>query len=130
MNGKLIKQIEFLPVNIAANNWSQNTCIVKVTDEKGRYGIGEADGSPDVIAAFANADTEHKWLSRLTDVLIGRDPIEFDANWDCMYETTRWIADSGEKNPWIYVDLGTQAKIYLIVLNWEDARPPRYVVEV
>ena len=45
-------------------------------------------------------------------------------------ETTRWIADSGEKNPWIYVDLGTQAKIYLIVLNWEDARPPRYVVEV
>ena len=95
MNGKLIKQIEFLPVNIAANNWSQNTCIVKVTDEKGRYGIGEADGSPDVIAAFANADTEHKWLSRLTDVLIGRDPIEFDANWDCMYETTRWIGMRG-----------------------------------
>lgn len=45
-------------------------------------------------------------------------------------ETTRWIADSGENNPWIYVDLGAKADINLIVLNWETARPPKYVIEV
>lgn len=45
-------------------------------------------------------------------------------------ETTRWIANSGENNPWIYVDLGAKADINLIVLNWETARPPKYVIEV
>ena len=95
MNGNQISSIEFLPVNMAASNWSQNTCLVKVTDAMGRYGIGEADGSPNAIAALANVDTEHKWLSKLTDVLIGRDPMEFDANWDVMYETTRWIGMRG-----------------------------------
>lgn len=95
MKENLIKSIEFLPVNISASNWSQNTCIVKVTDNAGRYGIGEADGSPSVIAAFANCETEHKWLTNLTEVLVGRDPIEFDANWDLMYETTRWIGMRG-----------------------------------
>ena len=91
MNDNLIKKIEFLPINIPANNWSQNTCIVKVTDEAGRYGIGEADGDP----AFANAQPQHKWWQKLADVLIGRDPIEFDANWDLMYEATRWIGMRG-----------------------------------
>ncbi len=95
MNDNLIKKIEFLPINIPANNWSQNTCIVKVTDEAGRYGIGEADGDPDVVAAFANAQPQHKWWQKLADVLIGRDPIEFDANWDLMYEATRWIGMRG-----------------------------------
>lgn len=91
----LIKSIEFIPVNIAASNWSQNTCIVKVTDENGVYGIGEADGSPECIKAFANCEPEHKWFQQLTTLLIGRDPIEFDANWDLMYESTRWIGQRG-----------------------------------
>lgn len=43
---------------------------------------------------------------------------------------TRWIADSNEANPWIYVDLGATATIDSIVLNWEAARPPKYRVEV
>ncbi len=95
MQANLIKSIEFLPVNIKASNWSQNTCIVKVTDESGRYGIGEADGSPNAIAAYATIETEHKWLSNLTQSIVGRDPIEFNANWDIMYETTRWIGQRG-----------------------------------
>ncbi len=44
--------------------------------------------------------------------------------------TTRWIANAGEQHPWIYVDLETQANINLIILNWEDARPPKYEIQV
>lgn len=44
--------------------------------------------------------------------------------------TTRWIANAGEENPWIYVDLQAQANIDLIILNWEDARPPKYEIQV
>lgn len=44
--------------------------------------------------------------------------------------TTRWIANSGEEHPWIYVDLETQANINLIILNWEDARPPKYDIQI
>lgn len=44
--------------------------------------------------------------------------------------TTRWIANAGEQHPWIYVDLEAQANINLIILNWEDARPPKYEIQV
>lgn len=44
--------------------------------------------------------------------------------------TTRWIANPNENNPWIYVDLGTTAKLDLIILNWETARPPKYELQV
>lgn len=44
--------------------------------------------------------------------------------------STRWIADYGEANPWIYVDLQATASIYSIILNWEAARPPRYRLEL
>ena len=95
MSTNLIKSIEFLPINIKASNWSQNTCVVKVTDEAGRYGIGEADGSPQCIAMYATVDSEHKWLKNLCQSIVGRDPIEFSANWDIMYESTRWIGQRG-----------------------------------
>ena len=44
--------------------------------------------------------------------------------------TTRWVANAAEKNPWIYVDLEKEAKINLIVLNWETARPPKYEIQI
>ena len=44
--------------------------------------------------------------------------------------TTRWIANPSEENPWIYVDLGTTAKLDLIILSWETARPPKYELQV
>lgn len=44
--------------------------------------------------------------------------------------TTRWIANPSEDHPWIYVDLGTTAKLDLIILSWETARPPEYELQV
>jgi L-alanine-DL-glutamate epimerase-like enolase superfamily enzyme len=90
-----IASIEFYPINVQATNWSENTVIVKITDEEGRFGIGEADGSPDCLKAFSEIETEHKWLTNLKDVVIGRDPIEFRAIWDDMYDATRWVGMRG-----------------------------------
>ena len=94
MNNKIVS-VEFIPINISSTNWSENTVIVKVTDENGIYGIGEADGSPEVVKAFSELETEHKWLTNLTEKVIGRDPIEFRAIWDEMYDASRWVTMRG-----------------------------------
>lgn len=93
--GNQIVSVEFIPVNVAATNWSENTVIVKITDENGIYGIGEADGSPEVMKSFSELETEHKWLTNLTERVIGRDPLEFKAIWDDMYDASRWVGMRG-----------------------------------
>lgn len=90
-----IVSVEFIPINVSATSWSENTVIVKITDENGIYGVGEADGSPEVLKAFSELETEHKWLTNLTEKVIGRDPIEFKAIWDDMYDSTRWVGMRG-----------------------------------
>ena len=45
-------------------------------------------------------------------------------------DLTRWIANAKEEHPWISVDLGAEADITQIVLNWEAARPPKYDVQI
>ncbi|EKZ9012535.1 mandelate racemase/muconate lactonizing enzyme family protein [Vibrio alginolyticus] len=90
-----IAKLEFIPVNVQASNWSENTVIVKVTDENGVYGIGEADGSPDSIKAFSELETEHKWLTNLRECVVGREPLAFKAIWDEMYDKSRWVGMRG-----------------------------------
>ncbi len=90
-----IKSVEFIPVNVEATNWSENTIIVKITDENGVYGIGEADGTPEVIKAFSEAETEHKWLKNIKESVIGREPMAFRSIWESMYDTTRWVGMRG-----------------------------------
>ncbi len=90
-----IASVEFIPVEVAATNWSENTCIVKVTDENGLYGLGEADGPPEVMKAFSEIENEHKWLNNITEAVIGHDPLEFRANYQRMYDTTKWIGMRG-----------------------------------
>lgn len=93
--GNNIVSVEFIPVDVVATNWSENTVIVKVTDENGIYGIGEADGSPECMKAFSEIETEHKWLTNLKEKVIGRDPLEFKAIWDDMYDSSRWVGMRG-----------------------------------
>ncbi|GIU37316.1 mandelate racemase/muconate lactonizing enzyme family protein [Shewanella schlegeliana] len=93
--GANIVSVEFIPVNVAATNWSENTVIVKVTDENGVYGLGEADGPPECMKAFSEIENEHKWLNNIKEAVIGRDPLEFRANYNRMYDTTKWIGMRG-----------------------------------
>ncbi len=93
--GNNIKSIEFIKLDIPASGWSENTNIVKVTDENGNFGIGEADGPPGVVHAYANLETEHFQLTNICESAIGRDPMEFKAIWDEMYEKSIWIGARG-----------------------------------
>ncbi len=90
-----IKSIEFIKLDIPATGWSENTNIVKVTDENGVVGIGEADGPPGVIKAYAELETEHFQLTNICETAIGRDPLEFKAIWDDMYDKSKWIGSRG-----------------------------------
>lgn len=93
--GHNIKTIEFIKLDVPATGWSENTTIVKVTDENGMYGIGEADGSPNVIKAYSELETEHFQLTNICEVAIGRDPMEFKAIWDDMYDKSKWVGSRG-----------------------------------
>lgn len=93
--GNNIKSIEFIKLDVPATGWSENTNIIKVTDENGLYGIGEADGSPSVIKAYGELETEHFQLTNICEVAIGRDPMEFKAIWDDMYDKSKWVGSRG-----------------------------------
>lgn len=90
-----VVDIEFIPVNVQASNWSENTVIVKITDEHGLFGIGEADGSPECVKAFSELENEHKWLTNLKESVIGREPMAFRSIWDNMYDSSRWVGMRG-----------------------------------
>lgn len=90
-----IKSIEFIKVDVPASGWSENTNLIKVTDENGLYGIGEADGSPNVIKAYGQLESEHFQLQNIAEVAIGRDPMEFKAIWDDMYDKSKWVGSRG-----------------------------------
>ena len=55
-----IAQVEVIPVvdpsqNVNDLDGTVDTVIVRITDENGRYGIGEADAPPKVVRAKFNA---------------------------------------------------------------------------
>jgi L-rhamnonate dehydratase len=93
--GNNIKTIEFIKLDVPASGWSENTNVIKVTDENGVYGIGEADGSPSVVKAYGELETEHFQLTNICEVAIGRDPMEFRAIWDDMYDKSKWVGSRG-----------------------------------
>lgn len=93
--GNNIKTIEFIKLDVPASGWSENTNVIKVTDENGVYGIGEADGSPSVVKAYGELETEHFQLTNICEVAIGRDPMEFKAIWDEMYDKSKWVGSRG-----------------------------------
>jgi len=95
-----IAAVEVIPV--ASPNQAQNdldgtldTVIVRLTDEDGRTGIGEADGPPDVIKAFIEMPTAHLWSRNAADILLGADPVETAGLWQKLYEGTFWPGRRG-----------------------------------
>ena len=72
-----------------------DTVIVKITDEDGRFGIGEADAPPHVVKAFLEMPSAHLWSRNAAEVLIGADPLEAAALWHKLYEGTFWPGRRG-----------------------------------
>ncbi|MDX1933479.1 MAG: mandelate racemase/muconate lactonizing enzyme family protein [Capsulimonadales bacterium] len=74
---------------------SSHTIVVRLTDVDGRTGIGEADAPPDAVRAFLEMRHAHDLSQRLSDLLIGADPLEAPALWDRSYEATLYTGRRG-----------------------------------
>jgi L-rhamnonate dehydratase len=67
---------------------SSETVVVRIEDEEGRIGIGEADAPPAVVRELVRMDDSHAWSRGLGRMLAGRDPFERGALYRELYEGT------------------------------------------
>jgi L-rhamnonate dehydratase len=64
---------------------SSETVLVRVADEEGRVGIGEADAPAEAVRELVLMEDVHGWSRGLAGMLVGRDPFEIGALWDELY---------------------------------------------
>lgn len=67
---------------------SSETLVVRILDEDGREGIGEADAPARVVQELVLMADLHGWSRGLRGVLLGRDPFEIGALHRELYEAT------------------------------------------
>jgi len=95
----LIHTVEALPLRVAARgeelDGSNDTVVVRITDEAGRVGIGEADSPAQAVAALVLRDDAHGWSRGLAGLLVGRDPVEVGALWDELAAATCYDGNAG-----------------------------------
>lgn len=85
-----VARVEALVVSVPAEGnafaeGSEETLLVRVTDEAGGYGIGESVCTPEVIKAMIDQETIHFWSQGITDIVVGTDPLEARATYDRVY---------------------------------------------
>jgi L-alanine-DL-glutamate epimerase-like enolase superfamily enzyme len=95
-----IKSVEVIPLAIgpqdaAELDGTRETVIVRITDEEGRFGIGESDAPPSVIKAIIEAESADLWSQGMAQMLIGADPVETGALWQRLYEGTIYYGRRG-----------------------------------
>ncbi|HZQ80706.1 MAG TPA: mandelate racemase/muconate lactonizing enzyme family protein [Gaiellaceae bacterium] len=82
-------------VNSEDCDGSSDTVIVRVTDEDGLQGIGEADAPPNVVSAYFAQPNLHIWSQSIRDIVIGADPFEITALFDRVYDGTAYPGRRG-----------------------------------
>lgn len=95
-----IARIEAIPVISPAGSANDldgtaDTVIVKVHDEDGQVGFGEADAPPSVVKSFIDMPTAHLWSRNAGEILVGEDPVEIAGLWQKLYEGTFWPGRRG-----------------------------------
>jgi len=95
-----IARLEVIPVYSPATSANDldgtaDTVIVKVHDEDGCYGFGEADAPPSAVKAFIEMPTAHLWSRNASEILVGEDPIEIAGLWQKLYDGTFWPGRRG-----------------------------------
>ena len=80
-----IAEVEAIPLRAGADagdlDSSSETVVVRLTDEDGRTGIGEADAPALAVRELVLMDDLHAWSRGLRGLLLGRDPFEREALW-------------------------------------------------
>jgi L-rhamnonate dehydratase len=95
-----IARVEVIPVFSPASSANDldgtaDTVIIKVFDEDGRYGFGEADAPPTTVKSFLEMPTAHLWSRNASEILVGEDPLEIAAIWQKLYDGTFWPGRRG-----------------------------------
>ena len=67
---------------------SSETIVVRIVDEEGRVGIGEADAPAVAVRELVRMDDVHGWSRGLAGMLLGRDPFEIGTLYDELYQGT------------------------------------------
>ena len=67
---------------------SAETVVVRLTDEDGRTGIGEADAPALAVRELVLMEGVHAWSRGLREVLLGHEPNDPEALWRILYEAT------------------------------------------
>jgi L-rhamnonate dehydratase len=74
---------------------SSETVVVRITDEDGRQGVGEADAAATVVRELVVLDDVHAWSRGLASVLRGRDPFAIRSLHAELYGSTIWHGRRG-----------------------------------
>jgi L-rhamnonate dehydratase len=95
-----IAHVEFIPIvgpEQASSDLdgSVETILIRITDDDGRFGIGETDAPAHVIKSYLEMSTAHAWSQNLPELLVGADPLEIASLWQKMYEATFWPGRRG-----------------------------------
>jgi L-rhamnonate dehydratase len=88
-----IERVEAIPVRSAPADLddldgSSETVVVRLTDEAGTTGIGEADAPAAAVRELVLMDDVHAWSRGLAGALVGRDPFGIAALHRDLYEAT------------------------------------------
>jgi L-rhamnonate dehydratase len=88
-----IAAVEVIPIMTATVDaedldGSSDTVVVRIVDEDGRAGIGEADAPAELVKGFVEMQTLHLWSRRMIDMLVGEDPFEIGALHERLYKGT------------------------------------------
>jgi L-rhamnonate dehydratase len=95
-----IASLEVIPIVTPAVNASDcdgaaDTVVVRLTDEAGQTGIGEADAPADLVRAFIEQPDLHVWSRNVRNLVVGRDPFPIASLVDELYGGTLYPGRRG-----------------------------------
>ena len=95
-----IVELEVIPIVTPAVDaddcdGAADTVVVRLTDEAGRTGIGEADAPGDLVRAFIEQPDLHVWSRNVRNLVVGRDPFPIATLVDELYGATLYPGRRG-----------------------------------
>jgi len=72
-------------MDVGATSSAQDDFLVEIFTDDGIVGIGESDLNPWIGRACVDAPGTHTMGQSLREMLIGRNPLEVEANWERLY---------------------------------------------
>ena len=95
-----VAELEVIPIVTPAVNaddcdGAADTVVVRLTDESGLTGIGEADAPADLVRAFIEQPDLHVWSRNVRNLVVGRDPFPIAALVDELYAATLYPGRRG-----------------------------------